>query len=272
MQKEYVNSIVLIPPSEGKIDGGSFPGLNIETMGLSSLSKKRRDLIEVLQSTMKSSQNLNKILGVKGVALEKAIADNLAIYDAPTMPAIKRYNGVMFDSIDYTGFGETERQIFDDNVFIMSGLFGIISPHENIPNYKLKMGAVLPGLASCAYEWKPYITEIIAETAKDSVIWDFLPNEHSSAWDERNVNYLKRYTIKFVQNKGGKLKTLSHWSKALRGAFIQYLFSNNLLQNTCPINDIMAGFSHPSDYRYQPTMTSNNGNTSNFIFLKRSRI
>ena len=56
MQKEYINSIVLIPPSEGKTDGGSFPGLDIQTMGLPSLSKKRRDLIEVLQSTMKSSQ------------------------------------------------------------------------------------------------------------------------------------------------------------------------------------------------------------------------
>jgi cytoplasmic iron level regulating protein YaaA (DUF328/UPF0246 family) len=269
MQKEYINSIVLIPPSEGKTDGGSLPGLNIQTMGLPSLSKKRRDLIEVLQSTMKSSQNLNKILGVKGVALEKAINDNLAIYDAPTMPAIKRYSGVMFDSIDYEGFGETERQIFDDNVFILSGLFGIISPDENIPNYKLKMGAVLPGLSSCAYEWKPYITKMITEAAKNSIIWDFLPNEHSSAWDERKVKYLKRYTIKFVQNKGGKLKTLSHWSKSLRGAFIQYLFSNNLLQNTSPINDIMSGFSHPADYIYQPTMTSNNGNTLNFVFLKR---
>ena len=76
MQKEYINSIVLIPPSEGKTDGGSFPGLDVQTMGLPSLSKKRRDLIEVLQSSMKSSQNLNKILGVKGVALEKAINDN----------------------------------------------------------------------------------------------------------------------------------------------------------------------------------------------------
>jgi hypothetical protein len=59
MQKEHINSIVLIPPSEGKTDGGSFPGLDIQKMGLPSLSKKRRGLIEVLQSTMKSSQNLN---------------------------------------------------------------------------------------------------------------------------------------------------------------------------------------------------------------------
>ena len=106
-----------------------------------------------------------KLLGVKGPALEKAMAENAGLQEAPTLPAIERYTGVMYDAIDYRSLDAGATEAFDRNVIIMSGLFGMVRPLDMIPAYKLKMGSALLRRKTCAAVWKPGVTRCLASRA-----------------------------------------------------------------------------------------------------------
>jgi len=151
------------------------------------------------------------------------MADNARLEESPTLPAIKRYTGVMYDAIDYPSLDRDAREAFDHSVIIMSGLFGMVRPLDMIPAYKLKMGAKLLRSGTCAAIWKPLISKSLAGNAeKAGVIWDLLPNEHSAAWNPLVVPHKIRITVKFaLRSANGQLKTVTHFSKLLKGAFVR---------------------------------------------------
>jgi len=93
--------IILIPPSEGKKDGGSGKPITFDN-------------------------HTKEILKSVDISLSKE-----------TMAAIERYTGVVYKGIDYPTL--TNKKRFDRDVRIISGLFGAVKPRQLIPNYKLKM-------------------------------------------------------------------------------------------------------------------------------------
>jgi cytoplasmic iron level regulating protein YaaA (DUF328/UPF0246 family) len=135
--------LILLPPSEGKASGGEGPPLDLDTLSFDSLNKTRALMAKSLGQLSGKPRVAQKLLGVKGVPLETARADNAGLMDTPTLPAIERYTGVMYDSIDYKSLDADARKCFGQNTIIMSGLFGIVRPYDMIPAYKLKMGARL---------------------------------------------------------------------------------------------------------------------------------
>ena len=211
-----------------------------------------------------------KLLGVKGVALETARADNAGLMDAPTLPAIERYTGVMYDSIDYKSLDADAKDCFGQTTFIMSGLFGMVRPYDMIPTYKLKMGAKLRRNKTCAAIWKPLISKSMAETVESGVIWDLLPNEHSAAWDPALVACDVRFTVKFLEaGRDGKLKTVSHWSKALKGALVRHLVSNPAAAGSADSAlALLSEFSHPEGYEYRPNLTAEVDGATEIVLLK----
>ena len=176
----------------------------------------------------------------------------------------------MFDAIDYLSFNDAEKVIFDESVFIMSGLFGMVRPTDMIPIYKLKMGAKLHEGKACSSIWKPLLTEIIALEGKDRVIWDLLPVEHSAAWDPLGVTAATRFTVKFVQRRpDGNLKTVSHWSKTLKGALVRFLISN-AEESGSPETAMtsVSSFVHPEGYELSEELTVESDAVTQLVFVK----
>ena len=56
------------------------------------------------------------------------------------MPAIQRYTGVMYKALAYHNFEEKQKKIFDSAVLIVSGMYGLMRPRDQIANYKLPIG------------------------------------------------------------------------------------------------------------------------------------
>ena len=214
-----------------------------------------------------------KLLGVKGAALEQAMADNASLGEAPTLPAIERYTGVMYDAIDYRSLGDDARKAFDRSAIIMSGLFGVVRPSDMIPAYKLKMGAKLLRRGTCAAIWKPLISKSLVSEAEDRVVWDLLPNEHSAAWDPSKVPCEARFTVKFLQRGAdGQFKTVTHLSKLLKGALVRHLVSNSAEANKADSAlRLAAGFTHPEGYEFDPDLTTEVDRTTELVFLKIQR-
>lgn len=262
--------LILLPPSEGKSAGGNGPQLSLDSLSFESLIPTRSRMAKALVQLSQRPRSSKKLLGVKGVALEKAMAENASIKHAPTLPAIERYTGVMYDSIDYQSLNSDAREAFDKSVIIFSGLFGMVRPFDLIPAYKLKMGSTLIRRKTCASVWKPLITKLLGSVGEHGVIWDLLPLEHSAAWNSALVPCKSRIRVKFLERStDGQMKTVTHLSKLLKGALVRHIVSNSSEAGSPESAlELMAGFSHPEGYEYRPDLTTEADDATELVFLR----
>ena len=262
--------LILLPPSEGKAAGGGGPPWESVDQSFPALADPRREVVSALVKAMGGSPEAQfKLLGVKAAKAEKATAANLDVATAPTMPAIDRYTGVLYDALDYSSLPAKARRRVDRQVVVFSGLWGVIRPTDPIPDYKLKMGAPLPGLGRPARFWKPLISDALASAIAASgadTVWDLLPNEHSAAWDPSVAG--RRIRVRFLDDvlKNGErtLVTVSHWNKLLKGALVRHVVEHGL--------DDPGGlvdFDHPEGYRYEPSLTETTGTTTDIALVTR---
>lgn len=262
--------LILLPPSEGKAAGGEGPPWESVDQSFPTLADPRREVVNALVEAMGGSPEARfKLLGVKAAKAEEATAANLVVATAPTMPAIDRYTGVLYDALDYLSLAAKVRRGVDRQVVVFSGLWGVVRPTDLIPDYKLKMGASLPGLGKPARFWKPLISDALAGAMAASgtdMVWDLLPNEHSAAWDPSVAG--RRVRVRFlddvVKNGERTLVTVSHWNKLLKGALVRHVVEHGL--------DDPAGlvdFDHPQGYRYEPSLTETTGTTTDIALVTR---
>ena len=262
--------LILLPPSEGKATGGKGAPWESVDQSFPALADSRREVVNALVEAMCGSPEArSKLLGVKAAKAEEATAINRVVATAPTMPTIDRYNGVLYDALDYSSLPAKVRRGVDRQVVVFSGLWGLVRPTDPIPNYKLKMGASLPGLGKPARFWKPLISDAMADAVAASgidMVWDLLPNEHAAAWDPSVIG--QRVRVRFlddvVKNGERTLVKVSHWNKLLKGALVRHVVERGL--------DDPAGlvdFDHPEGYRYDPSLTETTNTTTDIALVSR---
>lgn len=119
----------------------------------------------------------------------------------------------MFDAIDYTEMSPLAQKFFNNNFAILSGMYGLVFPQENITNYKLPIET--KGLVKF---WGSQITEYINEQQYDVVI-DLLPKSYQKMiqWDQLNA---KRIQVQFLTEKNGKTVLMAHGVKKVKGQWI----------------------------------------------------
>lgn len=240
--------LILLPPSEGKAKGGDGGPWARGTMAL-DLDARREAVLDALARAMRGSQAARgKLLGVKGAALAAATEANLSARTSPTLPAIDRYTGVLYDALDHRSLGAVLRRRLDGSVLIVSGLWGAVAPTDPIPDYKLKMGAGLPPLGKLSAWWRDDLSSAIAERAKDRVVWNLLPQEHAAA---SQPGPCVQYSSRFLERRpDGGLAAVSHWNKFLKGALVRFLLAH---PGAGPGD--LAGWDHPAGYRFDPGRT-----------------
>jgi cytoplasmic iron level regulating protein YaaA (DUF328/UPF0246 family) len=111
------------------------------------LDAERRLVMAAVKRAMRAPlASRSKLLGVKGDALAVATEADRSLATSPTLPAIERYTGVLYQELDAASLRAASRRRFDRSVLIVSGLWGLVAPSDPIPNYKVKMSAALPNL------------------------------------------------------------------------------------------------------------------------------
>lgn len=194
--------IILIPPSEGKVENGKFD----------CLDDWDPITLELLGRLKDYSGDLGKLYGVKGKALEKAKLVNSKIRECKTLPAIERYSGVVYNGIDYSSI--KNKKLFEERVFILSGLFGLINFKKLIPDYKFKID-----FFGADKLWKEKISIFL----KDYYVIDLLPIAHRKA-----VSYEDGIAVEFVVVKEGYRKSAGHEGKLVKGKFVRWLIENSV--------------------------------------------
>ena len=252
------NFAILLAPSEGKLEGGNpfapdmFDYRSSNTFNyFNELNAGRRELIAALHQVLESDEDLEEIFGVKGPVLEEAVQINREVLRAPLMSALDRYSpGVMYQAMDFAGLPTGAQRRLLENGIIFSGLFGLLRPDDLIPNYRLRMDAVMPELGRVFQYWRPRISPVLNETLKNRVVWNLLPNVHEKAWEDDH-SYRKMIVVQFVRDDGGERKVLSHGVKPLRGQLVNYI-----VRETLEGTDGLVEWTHPEGYRYDADASS----------------
>lgn len=219
-------TLILLPPSEGKSDGGSGRPWSPGRSAIGTLDGRREELLAALGPDHPAAA-------------------------APTRPAVDRYTGVLYKELDPATVTGPARRRLNGNVLIVSGLWGLVAPKDPIPHYKLKMSASVPPLGKLSTWWRPAVTEAVQARADGAVVWDLLPNEHVAAIDWRAVTPRKRVTVRFLDNDG---KTVSHWNKLLKGSIVRWLVESG---ESDPL--ALADFRHPQGYRLDEAASAADG-------------
>lgn len=206
--------VILLPPSEGKATGGVakpwtgvLPELDADRMAV------RDEARRVIGRGPAASARL---LGVNGRHLAQALADWDVMDEAPTLPASRRYSGVVWSALAPATLDATSRRRLNARVMVPSGLWGVLSAGDPIPAYRLKMGARLPAIGSLAAFWRSRITPVIDRRAAGGWVIDLLPNEHAAAIDDEALTRSRLVRVELLEAGDGR-RSAGHAGKSLKG-------------------------------------------------------
>jgi len=212
---------ILLPPSEGKAPGGSRGTAWSPESGRfgTALAPIRFQLAALLAAADDGDERL---LGVGGRHLERARATNRALVGAPTLPASRRYTGVVHDAIGLDSLSRAHRAKARDAIVIVSGLLGLVALDDPVPDYRLKMGARLDPVGLVSRHWREALGATLNAHLAGRVVVDLLPGEHAAAWvPDRSLDLLR---VSFVERAGGAVG--GHDAKAAKGRLVRHLLES----------------------------------------------
>lgn len=138
--------LILLPPSEGKATGGTGGPLDLAALSFPGLTPVRSRLVEHLSALARSEPEALRI--ALGLSLKQVheVAADAELSSAPTLPALARYTGIVYDNLAYDTLTGAARRRANTSLVVASALFGLLRPTDRVPAYRLSGGTVLPGL------------------------------------------------------------------------------------------------------------------------------
>ena len=262
---------ILIPPSEGKNPYSNKEYFSLDSLSYKSLNVIRSEIINYLSDNKITKENYIKTFGISSRNYEKINKMNSGIKTSEVIPSISRYTGVLYDFIDYQSLDEKVKNLLHDSIIIFSGLFGLLRPLDKIPNYKLKMGTKLLNGIKLSKFWKNQITSVLQNELENQIVCNLLPTEFNSAFDSKviNLNYELKFSF-FQENNDGEFKSITHWTKALRGSLVRYLLNEvGDFNSTDEILSVSQLFTNNNEYEFSKQLSKFNKKKCEIIYIKK---
>ena len=153
--------LVLLPPSETKHPGGDGAPLDLAALSAPELTPVRTELVETVVKLAADVPASRAALGLSPKQ-DDEIARNAALWTSPTLPALARYTGVLYDALDARSFTRAQRARAAHRLAVGSALFGLVRADDPIPAYRLSAGSTLPGLPTLRSVWRPALAPVLA--------------------------------------------------------------------------------------------------------------
>ena len=136
--------IVLLPPSETKRVGGDGSPLRLPDLGWPECSALRADLVSELVDLASDPRRAGGRWGSPRPRTPRSNATHPCV-KSPTLPAISRYTGVLYDALDVGSLRGAAATCAYARLAIGSALFGLLRAGDHIPAYRLSASSKLPG-------------------------------------------------------------------------------------------------------------------------------
>ena len=137
----------------------------------------------------------------------------------PTAEAIEIYDGVLYQGLNWKDLSDADRKRANSRVLIISALFGLVRPKDQIFKYKLKIDNSL---------WRESVAQV-AVNFTDELIIDCRSSTYKGIWP---VNPDRTVEVRVFKITDGARSVITHMSKKYRGELTRHL----LLQPNDPQN------------------------------------
>ncbi len=183
--------------------------------------------------------SLRELRGLMDISddLARLNRDRFKAFAADPTPALTKAAVLAFNGDTYVGFDAKSLSIDDlafaqNNLRILSGLYGLLRPLDAIQPYRLEMGSRLKTRrGGSLYDyWGDTIAKALLAQAR-SIGTDTLINcasqEYFRAADRKTLK-LRVITPVFLEDKAGQTSIVSFFAKRARGAMARYITLNRL--------------------------------------------
>jgi cytoplasmic iron level regulating protein YaaA (DUF328/UPF0246 family) len=208
--------LVLLPPSETKAPDGDGPPLDLAALTAPELTPVRVELAEALVKLAGDVPAARAALGLTP-RQDDEIERNAALWTSPTLPALHRYTGVLYDALDVASMTRAQRTRAGRRLAVGSALFGLVAAEDRIPAYRLSAGSALPGLPSLRALWKPALSPVLAGI--DDLVVDLRSGSYAAL-----ARVPGAITVEVLSERpDGTRSVVSHFNKAHKGRLARLL-------------------------------------------------
>lgn len=208
----------MLPPSETKRPGGDGPQLDLASLSWPELSPIRTELVNELVELAGDPPGCRRALGISA-AQDAEIARNAALRSAATLPALRRYTGVLYDALDVESLRGAEAARAEARLAVGSALFGVLRAADRIPAYRLSAASKLPGRPGLPARWRPVLEPVLADLAHRELVVDLRSGAYVGLGrldDAVRVDVVS-------ERPDGRRAVVSHFNKAHKGRLARVL-------------------------------------------------
>ena len=218
--------LVLLPPSETKRDGGEGPSLDFASLrfaAATSVTATRKRVVSATAALARHPAECAKVLKLSPKQMFE-VERNRTLLTSPTMPAIDRYTGVLFEWLNAATLPYASRQFLGEHTLIQSALLGPIGGLDFIPAYRLSCDSRLPKLEGSPLKkvWAASASKAIADRGGDDLVLDLRSEGYADLAPllaGANAYYLRVVT----RGADGAVRALNHFNKKGKGEFLRAL-------------------------------------------------
>ena len=146
--------------------------------------------------------------------------------------AVLAFKGDVYQGLDADNMNADELNWAQDNLRILSGLYGLLRPLDLMQPYRHEMGTKFANQrgANLYQFWGEIITDqlnkLFPASAK-SVLVNLASNEYFKSVQSKNIN-AEIITPVFMDQKGDKYKIISFFAKRARGLMSAFIIKNKI--------------------------------------------
>ncbi len=163
------------------------------------------------KKTATSPEKLDLDSLVFAAELSATRTQTTANYDySQTSPAIEIYDGVLYQGLGWHSLSASQRKRANSRVLIVSALFGLVRPLDQIFQYKVKIDSKL---------WRDAIVDV-SEKFVDELVIDCRSSTYKSVW---TINPGNTVDVRVFKVTGSERSVITHMSKKYRGELTRHL-------------------------------------------------
>lgn len=195
-----------------------------------SLAKKLKKFsVRKIENMMHVSNDIATLNYERFQNWEKPISLNVEV-----KPAISLFTGEVYRGFDAVSLEEKELFFAQQNLRILSGMYGLLKPLDLMFPYRLEMGtkwAVTPKTTNLYKFWGKKLSDSLnKEMEPGEEIINLASTEYFKAIDKKAIK-AKIITPHFKELKNGEYKIVMTFAKNARGRMTRYIVDNQLTKS-----------------------------------------
>ena len=170
---------------------------------------------------------------------------------AMVKPAVLAFNGDTYQGLEAKTLNADDLAWAQDHLGILSGLYGVLRPLDEIQPYRLEMGSRLKtrrGTSLYDY-WGDTIAKALNERASQAgtdTLINCASQEYFGAADRKALK-LRVITPQFLEVKDDRPRIVSFFAKRARGAMARFVVENRLTDADDILDFSTGGYAYDAD-------------------------